>query len=316
MSYNISETRFSMIDGALHRNESQWERFYVKYRRLVIYLGKCLRLSDLDIEELTSRVMVKFSKQEGRFQYDPDKQFRSYFARMVHSTAMDLFREKKRLNSQLAEWPVDDEGRPMEFGDPKDLESALLEHDVNEIYAMAKEKLQIDTASAPEKYRCWQLNREEGWPIKKIVEYLDLPQSTVYWNIGEITQQLARICGELLQETPPLEKQKKPSAEKSSVKHINQGEILQYIYNECGLLTRRRIAEHLKKCPECSALEAELRTQLELQAKLVAGAQKYTEDAVEVNTTISRFQRPLAPVPPKPPQFVEDTSISPGATGE
>lgn len=294
-----------MIDGVLHRDETQWEKFFAKYRRLVVYLGRCMHLSDQDIEELTSRVMVKFSKQEEKFQYDPTKQFRSYFARMVHSTAMDMFREKKRHNSVMAEWPTDEEGRPVDFAACQDIESAIQEHEINGIYALAKTKLQVLTETTPEKYRCWQLNREEGWPIKKIVEYLGLPQSTVYWNVSDITQQLARICGELMNESVPTEHKNTSPKEKSSARHIDHGEILQYIYNECGYLARHRIAGHLKNCPECAALEAELRRQLAADEKLLAGAKKFALTTAEVDMTMSRFHEPssvqLAEEPPKMP---------------
>lgn len=291
-----------MIEGVLHRDETKWEAFYFKYRRLVVYLGRCMRLSDQDIEELTSRVMVKFSKQEDKFQYDPNKQFHSYFARIVHSVAMDMFREKKRYNSMMAEWPTDEEGHPMDFAGCQDIESALREHESNEVYAEAKKQLQILTASTPEKYRCWQLNREEGWPIKKIVDYLGLPQSTVYWNISDITRKLAHICGELTHEAVPVEQENKPSEEKNSAKHIDQGKILQYIYNECGYLARRHIEGHLKKCPECAALEAELRKQLAADGKLLASAKQYALDTAEVDMTMSRFHEPqVAPSYEEPP---------------
>ncbi len=290
MAYNeLSETRYSMIDGVLHRDEAQWEKFYVKYRRLVVYLGRCLRLADQDIEELTSRVMVKFSRQEEKFQYNPDKQFRSYFARMVHSAAMDMFRERKRHNAVLAEWPTDEEGRPMDFAGCEDIESAMREHEANEIYAAAKDQLQREVRDSV-KYQCWQLRYEEQWPVKKIVKYLDVPQSTVYWNSDEVARLLKQIYGRLTGAEPPADAKKKSEPAVSVSQHLSRAEILQYIFHECGFLLRRRIEGHLKKCPECSALVAEARQMDELQQKVVEGARRHVSAEMAVEESLSRFQ--------------------------
>ncbi len=70
--YELTKTRDSMIEGVLHGNETEWEKFYQKYRRLVVYLGRYLGLLDQDIEELTSRVMVKFWERREKFQRNPD----------------------------------------------------------------------------------------------------------------------------------------------------------------------------------------------------------------------------------------------------
>ena len=100
----------------------------------------------------------------------------------------------------------------------------------------------------------------------------------------------------------PTEQENKPSEEKNSAKHIDQGKILQYIYNECGYLARRRIEGHLKKCPECAALEAELRKQLAEDGKLLASARQYALDTAEVDMTMSRFhESQVAPSYKEPP---------------
>ena len=287
--FELTQTRDSMIEGALKGKEAEWEKFYPKYRRLVVYLGKCLRLSDLEIEELTSRVMVKFWERREKFQRDPGKKFRGYFASMVHTVAMDMFREKGRRNEVIVDWPTDDEGKPMEFAGTDDIEKALQEYEVNEVYSAAKEALQRSVQD-PVKYQCWQLRYEEKWPVKKIVEYLDVPQSTVYWNSDALAEQLKSIYCELTGEQPPVAKKKAQDSEDSSGKHLNREEIQQYIFEECGFLLRHRIETHLKKCPECVALIEEARKTRDLQQKILQGAQKHVSSEMEVEQSLSHFQ--------------------------
>ena len=297
--YELTKTRDSMIEGVLHGNETEWEKFYQKYRRLVVYLGRYLGLLDQDIEELTSRVMVKFWERREKFQRNPDKKFRGYFASMVHTVAMDMFRERGRRNDVIVDWPTDDEGKPMEFAGADDIEKALQEHEANEVYSAAKGTLQRSVQD-PVKYQCWQLRYEEKWPVKKIVEYLDVPQSTVYWNSDELSEQLKRIYCELTGEVMPSARKKSQETGAAEGKHLKREEIQQYIFEECGFLLRRRIESHLKKCPECLAQVEEARQTRELQQKILQGAQKHVSSELEVEQSLSRFQDAAAGSMPPP----------------
>ena len=133
--------------------------------------------------------------------------------------------------------------------------------------------------------------RDALWQcIKKIMEYLDVPQSTVYWNSDALAEQLKSIYCELTGEQPPVAKKKAQDSEDSSGKHLNREEIQQYIFEECGFLLRHRIETHLKKCPECVALIEEARKTRDLQQKILQGAQKHVSSEMEVEQSLSHFQ--------------------------
>ena len=126
--------------------------------------------------------------------------------------------------------------------------------------------------------------------MKKIVEYLDVPQSTVYWNSDELAEQLKRIYCELTGQTPPAPRKKSQDSDNSGGRHLKREEIQQYIFEECGFLLRRRIENHLKRCPECTALLEEARETRELQQRILQGAQKHVASELEVEQSLSRFQ--------------------------
>lgn len=93
MSYTTQPSMFELMRQG---DEITWERFYKSYRALVLLRGKDLGLSGTDLDELQSRVMLKFFEKRQTFRYDPSKgRFRDYFRMVVTTTALDMLREKK-----------------------------------------------------------------------------------------------------------------------------------------------------------------------------------------------------------------------------
>ena len=268
----LSVTNPGMIHGALRGEAAEWEKFYLKYSVLALYLGRYYHIPEQDLGELTSRAMEKFWSGRDSFTYDPERKFRAYFASIVHSVAMDMHRRRGREHA-MVEWPVDEKGRPLDYAAPQDVQKVIDLENLTEFYLAARRELQgsvTDTA----KFQCWQLHYEEGWPMKKIVQYLDLPQSTVYWNCGEVASQLQRIFCRLSSMPMPVLAKKTEEKSDSSPRHPTEAQILQYISADGGILERRRIRKHLEECPSCAALAAEIRERDSLQREIVRGARE------------------------------------------
>ena len=93
MSYTTQPSMFELMRKG---DEITWERFYKSYRALVLLRGRDLGLSGTDLDELQSRVMLKFFEKRQTFRYDPSKgRFRDYFRTVVTTTALDMLREKR-----------------------------------------------------------------------------------------------------------------------------------------------------------------------------------------------------------------------------
>ena len=258
-----------MIKGALRGEDAKWERFYRKYSVLAVYLGRLYHVPEQDLGDLTSRAMLKFWNGRDKFEYDPDKRFRAYFARIVHSVAMDMHRAHRRTNF-LVEWPVDDEGRPLEFAAPAEVSKVIEAEDLTEIYQEARARLQSEVSDTL-KYQCWQLHYEEGWAMKKIVQYLGVPQSSVYLNCNEVAAKLQLIFCKMANVLMPLPRKKSSEKKDSKGEHVTEAKILQYISGDCGILERLRISRHLDACPACAAWADELRARDTLQQTIVKG---------------------------------------------
>ena len=88
-------TKPSIFEKMRSGDEISWEHFYKTYRALVILRGRDMGLADADLDELLSRVMLKFFQHSQTFRYDRSKgRFRDYFRMMVTNTALDILREK------------------------------------------------------------------------------------------------------------------------------------------------------------------------------------------------------------------------------
>ena len=113
MSYTTEPSIFSRLRSG---DEITWDHFYKTYRALVILRGRDLGLADVDLDELLSRVMLKFFQHQSTFHYDRSKgRFRDYFRTIVTHAALDILRERKVRDAspiddfQLSELPQSDE---------------------------------------------------------------------------------------------------------------------------------------------------------------------------------------------------------------
>ena len=94
MSYTTQPSMFELMRKG---DEITWERFYKSYRSLVLLRGRDLGLQGTDLDELQSRVMLKFFEKRHTFRYDKSKgRFRDYFRAVVTTTALDMLREKRK----------------------------------------------------------------------------------------------------------------------------------------------------------------------------------------------------------------------------
>ena len=66
-----------------------WEEFVELYGPAVVQWCRRHGLQDSDAHDVSQDVLVRFWRMSGKFRYDPERRFRSYLRRMVHSAVSD-----------------------------------------------------------------------------------------------------------------------------------------------------------------------------------------------------------------------------------
>ena len=184
MSYT---TRPSMFELMKKGDEVTWNHFYHSYRALIILRGRDLGLGDADLDELISRVMVKFFQRQKNFRYDPSKgRFRDYFRSIVTRTALDLIREKgHRAEVDLEDVP----GVRLSQEDSREenYEKEWRAHIFSQALQDARVALPVRAVQA------FIMNRLRNVPINDIAELQGVKKSTVYndcnlvWDFLKVT---------------------------------------------------------------------------------------------------------------------------------
>jgi RNA polymerase sigma-70 factor (ECF subfamily) len=95
MSNSLS-TDTSMF-GRLRRNEvGAWDGFVARYAPRIYGWAKCRSLADADCEDVTQEVLLKLFKGIQRFEYDPERRFRSYLRTLTENAVNDCVKERMR----------------------------------------------------------------------------------------------------------------------------------------------------------------------------------------------------------------------------
>ena len=88
---NDSETSASLIPrvGRTPTDESAWAEFVDRYGPKVLAWGRSWGLQQADAEDVTQAVLVKLSRQMGRFSYDASSSFRGWLRTLTRNAWHD-----------------------------------------------------------------------------------------------------------------------------------------------------------------------------------------------------------------------------------
>ena len=101
-------TRKSLLLEVLAGNEVSWDEFYRRYAPVIRYVGGLYRFNDAECDDLVQNVMLKFFNSAGRFVYrEGEVKFRTYFAAVIRSQAVDYIRSNARRELPPAESETD-----------------------------------------------------------------------------------------------------------------------------------------------------------------------------------------------------------------
>lgn len=165
-------------------DEIAWTDFYNTYRPLVFLRGRDYRLSDAEIDELLSRVMVKFFDAQKKFIYSPERgRFRDYFRRLIGNCIIDILRERKKTGRETiiddGGYDVPDERTPDEIW-----EEEWRDHLYRQAWDDVRSRL---PARALQAFEACRLNGEKPAVAAK---YLKVSLATVYNDCTLVLREL------------------------------------------------------------------------------------------------------------------------------
>ena len=106
---NYPTTQSSLLERVQQGDEISWNEFYFRYAPVIRAAGKSFKFNDTECDDLIQLVMLKFFNHAKTFVYRRGEvKFRTYFAQIVRSQAVDMIRRsaaQKNLPGELPENP-------------------------------------------------------------------------------------------------------------------------------------------------------------------------------------------------------------------
>gem|GEM_PF-5910872 len=179
-----------MLSGVGRNDSDAWEHFYSRYKVLVFMRGRRYGFSDAEIDDLLSRVMMKFfqvkpGKVHPIFSYDATKgRFRDYFCRIVNNVAIDMLRKRQSLGEVSM---VTDENKEVDLPDESGVDAAQREYDLARLDLAFQ---QIKSELPVRQIQAFIEVRMKGVSAKEICKLQGTSLATVYNDITAVTEAL------------------------------------------------------------------------------------------------------------------------------
>lgn len=172
-------THDSIIDGVREQDEESWQRFVAFYTPAIRLAGRDFRVPEMYLDDLVQNVLMMISTRL-IFQFDSSKgRFRYFLRGIVRNKAREMIRNLMRQKVMRAELTYlhDDCCCP-------DLYSQEWK---NYIHQQIRDVLRANLS--PAHFQIFEFLYLKNWPVSRVAEYLDLPQSTVYFARKTILKQ-------------------------------------------------------------------------------------------------------------------------------
>lgn len=189
MAFSTSKSLLSRIAQG---DEIAWEEFFQTYRPLIRLRGGDFGLSETEKEELVQETVLAVFKGAGRFHYDPGKgRFRDYLKAIVNSKAVDALRHRRTQGDGMTPDDIDS----LSGSVPGDLEERWNVEWREHLLPQSLDELR--TRLEPETYQAFELYALEGWPPKRVADFLGLGVSSVYVAKSRAVEKLREIVREI-----------------------------------------------------------------------------------------------------------------------
>lgn len=160
-------TNKSLLEKVLSNDEVSWAEFYDRYAPIIRYVGSLYRFNAAECDDLVQSVMLKFFNSAKRFVYREHKvRFRTYFATVIRSQAVDYIRRNRRVELPPEELADD----PFEAEFQARYRQAMLEEALSEV------RRRLDALT----YQAFELYALQNRPIADVAAALNLSKAQLY----------------------------------------------------------------------------------------------------------------------------------------
>ena len=182
---NWPSTHKSLLERVQHGDEVSWTEFYDRYKQIIRAVGGLFGFDEAERDDLLQRVMVKFFANAETYVYrEGQVKFRTYFARIVRSEAVDFIRSnaaRKRAEERFAEADIGDSTFDVAFMD--EWRKAVLAEALEELRSRVKFKT----------YQAFQLYGLQARPAKDVAALLEISEHQVHVAKSRCAEMLRQI---------------------------------------------------------------------------------------------------------------------------
>ncbi len=162
--------------GSGNNDPEAWSRFVLVYGPQVVRWCRNYGLQEADAHDVAQDVLLQFSKQIGRFEYDPSKSFRGWLRTLVHASWYAWVNRKRDWHTGTGD--VKAQSLLEELPARENLVARLEEEYDRELLELAIEHVRNRVeAHTWETFRLLALDNVSG---KEVAEKLALKLNTVY----------------------------------------------------------------------------------------------------------------------------------------
>lgn len=182
---NWPSTHKSLLARVQRGDEIPWEEFYDRYKGIIRAIGALHHFNEAEQDDLVQRVMVKFFANAKTFVYREGKvKFRTYFARIIRSEAVDFIRSnaaRRNAEERAADGGVADDAFDREF--MTEWRKTVLAEALEELRSRVKLK----------NYQAFQLYGLQNRPAKEAAALLEISEHQVHLAKSRCAAMLADI---------------------------------------------------------------------------------------------------------------------------
>ena len=182
---NWPSTHKSLLTRVRRGDEISWSEFYDRYRGIIRAVGALYHFSEEEQDDLLQRVMVKFFGNAATFVYrEGQVKFRTYFARIIRSEAVDFIRSnaaRRRAEKRSVDDSVEVDSFEREF--MTEWRKTVLAEALEELRSRVKFKT----------YQAFQLYGLQNRPAKEAAALLEISEHQVHLAKSRCAAMLAGI---------------------------------------------------------------------------------------------------------------------------
>jgi RNA polymerase sigma-70 factor (ECF subfamily) len=198
-------THASLLRTLRADSEEAWRKFLAVYQPLIYRWCRRGGLQHADAEEVSAAVLAKLARAMKRFEYDPDRRFRSWLRSVVANAMRDCWREKRRHPGAAGAGDTGVQDRLAQVEDDSavvELVRALDERLEGEWRLAEQVSAAVRARVAPHTWQAYWLTAIEGQAAADVAARLGMTVAAVYVAKNRVGKMLLAAGSSLRPATP------------------------------------------------------------------------------------------------------------------